>query len=171
MSGESVTLIIIIIIVFFYKWNETVEEFKLPWYYLYLIWMLLAQKLVTFIVKMVFFGPTFLIYLCFTKCKRASRQDDPRLSDELQSNLRNENSLNNISAIFGAEGLHKLQADTWHRNLELDRPINTSRRSRDSRSEDEPEVSKELYTYKKFYKRKYLSSCTYRFHLRIYPLM
>ena len=116
------TLIIIIIIVFFYKWNDTVEEFKLPWYYLCLICLLLAQKMVTFILKMIVFGPVFLISHCYKKCKRACNQKPTRLSDDLLNNPKNDNSLN-MSAIFGTEGLNRLQTETWHRNLELDKPL------------------------------------------------
>ena len=57
--AEIVTVCIILIIVFFYLWNETIDEFKLPWFYLYLVCMLLAQKQVTFILKVILFFPIY----------------------------------------------------------------------------------------------------------------
>ena len=42
--GEVMNIIVVLLIVFFHLWNKQIEEFKLPWYYLLLICLLLAQK-------------------------------------------------------------------------------------------------------------------------------
>ena len=68
LVAEIATVIIIIVIVFFYLWYETIDEFKLPWFYLWLVWVLLAQKTMTFVLKVTVFFPVYWISLCFQKC-------------------------------------------------------------------------------------------------------
>lgn len=71
LLAEITTAAVILLTVFFYFWNETIDEFFLPWYYLYLICMTLFQKFFTFIFKMVAFFPVyFLTRFCSSLQKR-----------------------------------------------------------------------------------------------------
>ena len=70
VMADIVTAAIICSLAFFYLWNE-IDEFKLPWYYLYLICMLLAQKQVMFLLKMLAFIPT---YGLARRCRCCSRK-------------------------------------------------------------------------------------------------
>ena len=65
VTGDYATVAVIFLIVFFYLWNETIDEFKLPWYYIFLICLLLAQKQVTFVIKMFFFFPVYAACRCY----------------------------------------------------------------------------------------------------------
>lgn len=70
---EIMTTTIIFIILFYYFWNETIDEFKLPWYYLFMICLLIAQKQVIFLIKALTFFPVYCtVRRC--PCIRRGRQ-------------------------------------------------------------------------------------------------
>ena len=83
MTGEYSTAIILLLVIFFRIWNNQIEEFILPWWYLMLISLLLFQKVAVFLLKCLLFFPVCLLTvlcrcICFNDCsctkKRAKMQ-------------------------------------------------------------------------------------------------
>lgn len=90
VMADIVTAAIICLIVFFYNWNVTIDEFKLPFYYLYLVVMLLMQKQVMFLLKTLAFIPVYLISRS-CRCFRKNRSKLTRGESELHLASYNNN--------------------------------------------------------------------------------
>ena len=67
IRGETLSSIIMLLVVFFRLWNTEIEPFILPWEYLMLISMLLFQRQGVFLIKVTVFIPVSIIY-AFTNC-------------------------------------------------------------------------------------------------------
>ena len=63
LLGDTATVIVLIIIIFFRFWSAEIDPFILPWSYFCLIMALLFQKLALFCLKLSLFLPTLLLAL------------------------------------------------------------------------------------------------------------
>ena len=68
LMADIATATIIFMIAFFHNWNWTIDEFKLPWYYLFLVCLLLGQKQLMFLLKSLAFIPVYGIVRCHRYC-------------------------------------------------------------------------------------------------------
>lgn len=92
LVAEFITGGVMLLIAFFYFWNESIDEFKLPWYYLYLINMTLFQKFFTFIFKMLAFFPVYFLTRCCSHLERRRERQKMHLENSSDSNANNSRS-------------------------------------------------------------------------------